>query len=475
MPALNEESYFQTLTEWSAQLRARAISSSDLTKAYLERLEKIGPRFNAVALMLRKDALDEARDADRLIKRGRFKGVLQGIPYGAKDLLSVAGRRTEWGAPQFAGQVFKTSATVVNKLKKAGAVLAAKLSMIELAGGGGYRYASASVSGPCRNPWNPDRWAGGSSSGSAAAVAAGLVPYAIGSETSGSIITPCAFCGVTGLRPTYGLVSRAGCMALSWTLDKIGPIGRSAEDCGRILDAIAGGDLDDPGSARKSFHYFPQFAPAFKDLRVGYSKTDIEEFADAGLRPALNEAFDRIRGLGVQLVEVSLPDHPYSAAVSTIIAAEASSIFEDLIEDGSIRQLKDERQVEGLAAAASITAATYLRACRIRSLVRADFAKLFRTVDVIFTPSRYSTAPPIDLPLDRPPATQGSRQAGGLRSMIAAGNLAGLPALTLPCGFADGLPVAFSLVSRPFTENVILSIGVEYQRLTDWHRRRPAM
>lgn len=473
MPSLSEESYFKTLGEWSSELRARTISSTDLTKAYLDRLEKIGPRYNAVALMLRKDSLDEARDVDRLIKRGRLKGILQGIPYGAKDLLAVAGRRTEWGAPQFAGQVFKSSATVISKLRKAGAVLAAKLSMIELAGGGGYRYASASVSGPCRNPWNPDRWAGGSSSGSAAAVAAGLVPYAIGSETSGSIITPCAFCGVTGLRPTYGLVSRAGAMALSWTLDKIGPIARSAEDCGRILEVIAGGDLDDPGSARKSFHYFPQYAPAFKDLRVGYSKADIEEIADAGLRPALREAFERLRGLGVQMVEVTLPDHPYSTAVSTIISAEASSIFEDLIEDGSIRRLKDERQAEGLAAAASITAATYLRACRIRSLVRADFAKLFRTVDVIFTPSRYSTAPPIDEPLDRPPTAQGSRQASGLRSMIAAGNLAGLPALTLPCGFSDGLPVAFSLVSRSFTENVLLAVGAEYQKLTEWHRQRP--
>jgi aspartyl-tRNA(Asn)/glutamyl-tRNA(Gln) amidotransferase subunit A len=475
MAALSEESYFQTLGEWSEQLRSRAISSRDLTKAYLDRLERLGPRFNAVALMLRKDALDEARDADRLIKRGRFKGVLQGIPYGAKDLLAVAGRRTEWGAPQFAGQVFETSAAVVRKLQKAGAVLAAKLSMIELAGGGGYRYASASVSGPCRNPWNPDRWAGGSSSGSAAAVAAGLVPYAIGSETSGSIITPCAFCGVTGLRPTYGLVSRAGAMALSWTLDKIGPIARSAEDCGRILEAIAGGDLDDPGSARKSFRYFPQYAPKFKDLRVGYSKADIEESADAELRPALREAFERIKGLGVQMVEISLPDYPYAATVSTIIAAEASSIFEDLIEDGRIRQLKDEKQAEGLAAAASITAATYLRACRIRSLIRADFAKLFRTVDVIITPSRYSTAPRIDEPLDRPAAASGASQPGGLRSMIAAGNLAGLPALTLPCGFAEGLPVGFSLVSRPFTENVLLSIGLEYEKLTDWHRRRPAV
>jgi aspartyl-tRNA(Asn)/glutamyl-tRNA(Gln) amidotransferase subunit A len=475
MTGLSEESYFQTLTELNAQLRARGITATDLTRGYLERLESIGPRLNAVALLVRKDSIDQAKDVDKELKRGRFRGVLQGIPYGAKDLLAVAGRRTEWGAPQFAGQVFKESATVVKKLQRAGAVLAAKLSMIELAGGGGYRYAAASVSGPCRNPWNLNRWAGGSSSGSAAAVAAGLVPFALGTETSGSIITPCAFCGVTGLRPTYGLVSRAGAMALSWTLDKIGPIARTAEDCGRVLEAIAGGDMDDPSSAGKSFRYFPQFALRPQDLRIGYSKADFEEFADPALRPALAAAFDQIRGLGVKLVETSLPDYPYSATVATIIGAEAASIFEDLIEDGRIQQLKDARQAAGLAAAASLSATDYLRACRIRSLVKGEFAKLFRTVDVFLSPARYSVAPPLDEPLDRPSGAVGARQAGGLRNMIAAGNLAGLPALTVPCGFADGLPVAFSLVSRPFTENTILSLGVEYQKRTDWYRRRPPM
>lgn len=475
MAGLPEESYFQTLTELNAQLRAGGITATSLARGYLERLESIGPRLNAVALLVKKDSLNQAKDVDKALKRGRFKGVLQGIPYGAKDLFAVAGRRTEWGAPQFAGQVFKESATVVKKLERAGAVLAAKLSMIELAGGGGYRYAAASVSGPCRNPWNLNHWAGGSSSGSAAAVAAGLVPFALGSETSGSIITPCAFCGVTGLRPTYGLVSRAGAMALSWTLDKIGPIARTAEDCGRVLEAIAGGDLDDPSSAGKSFRYFPQFALRPQDLRVGYSKADFEEYADPALRPALAAAFDQIRGLGVKLVETSLPDYPYSATVSTIIGAEAASIFEDLIEDGRIQQLKDARQAAGLAAAASLSATDYLRACRIRSLIKGEFAKLFRTVDVFLTPARYSVAPLLDEPLDRPSGAVGARQAGGLRNMIAAGNLAGLPALTVPCGFAGGLPVAFSLVSRPFTENTILSLGVEYQKRTDWYRRRPPL
>jgi aspartyl-tRNA(Asn)/glutamyl-tRNA(Gln) amidotransferase subunit A len=300
------------------------------------------------------------------------------------------------------------------------------------------------------------------------------VPFALGSETSGSIITPCAFCGVTGLRPTYGLVSRAGAMALSWTLDKIGPIARSAEDCGRILEAIAGGDPADAGSARKGYRYAPQWAMKPGDLRVGFSKADIEEQADAELREPLRYALEQVQALGVRMVEISLPDRPYSSVVSTIIGAEAASIFEDLIEDGRIQQLKDARQAAGLVEASSIPAVDYLRACRLRTLIREDFAKLFGTVDMIFTPARYSVAPPIDEPLDRPSGA-GNRATGGLRSMIAAGNLAGLPALSLPCGFAGELPVAFSLVGRPFTENTILSIGTQYQKRTNWLSRHPTL
>ncbi len=474
MAGLAEEAYFQTLSQWNAQLRARAISARDLAQAYLERLAKRGPRLNAVALMLERDAIEQSKDVDRMLKRGRFKGLLQGIPYGAKDLLAVAGRRTGWGAPQFAGQVFKESATVVRKLQKAGAVLTAKLAMIELAGGGGYRSASASVSGPCRNPWDLNRWAGGSSSGSAAAVAAGLVPFAIGSETSGSIITPCAYCGVTGLRPTYGLVSRAGAMSLSWTMDKIGPIARTAEDCGRILEAIAGGDVNDPGSAGKSFRFFPQYAPPMADLRVGYSIADIEERADPELRPALREAIEVVRSLGVRMVEVALPDRPYSAVASTIIGAEGASAFEDLIVDGRIYQLKDEYQAAGLAGAAEIPAVDYLRACRIRTMIRNDFAKIFDQADVLIAPAAYSVAPLISEPLGTAP-TRGGRQFGGLRHLGAAGNLAGLPALSIPCGFAGGLPVAFTLVSRALTENRILAIGMEYQQRTNWHKRWPVL
>lgn len=238
----DEDIYFATVRELNAKLKAREISAVELARRFSDRLEKLGPRYNALALPLREQALRDAAEVDKDLKRERFRGEVQGVPYGAKDLLSVAGQPTAWGARAYAGQVFNYTATVIEKLNKSGAILVAKLAMVELAGGGGYRIAGASSTGPGLNPWNRTRWSGGSSSGPGAAVAAGLTPFALGSETQGSILTPSAFCGITGLRPTYGLVSRYGAMSLSWSMDKIGPMCRSADDCGLVLHEIAGKD-----------------------------------------------------------------------------------------------------------------------------------------------------------------------------------------------------------------------------------------
>src|SRR5690348_687843 len=248
MADIPEEIFFAGIKEISSKLRARDFKAVELARAFGDRLEQLGPRYNALALPLRDHAVRLAKDVDGDIKRERFRGPLQGIPFGAKDLLAFAKRPTTWGAKPYAGQVFDYNATTLNKLFKNGGVLIGKLAMVELAGGPSYRYASASLTGPGLNPWDRTRWSGGSSSGSGIAVAVGLVTYALGSETSGSILTPSSFCGITGLRPTYGLVSRYGAMALSWTLDKIGPMARSAEDCGLVLQAIAGSDSNDPGS-----------------------------------------------------------------------------------------------------------------------------------------------------------------------------------------------------------------------------------
>src|SRR2546429_475544 len=323
--------FFATIAELNTRLKAKEFSAEDLVRAFSERLQQLGPRYNALALPLHQEALRQAKDVDKELKRERYRGPLQGIPYGVKDLLAFAGQPTTWGAKVYAGQAFVFNSTVMDKLAGAGAVLTGKCSMVELAGGGGYRFPSASLTGPGLNPWDRTRWSGGSSSGSAAAVAAGLVPFAIGSETSGSIVTPASYCGVTALRPTYGLVSRYGAMALSWTLDKLGPFARSVEDCGLILQAIAGKDGRDPGSAGKSFYYTPQYSRPIKDLRVGYAPVDFAEWAEPAARPAFEAALGVLKAMGVSLVETRLPPFPYAATLSTILAGEQASIFEPLI------------------------------------------------------------------------------------------------------------------------------------------------
>jgi aspartyl-tRNA(Asn)/glutamyl-tRNA(Gln) amidotransferase subunit A len=470
---MTDDIFFATITDLNARLKKREFTTVELVRAFAERLEKIGPRYNALALPLTKEALRRAKEVDDEFKRERFRGPLQGIPYGAKDLLSFAGHPTTWGAKPYAGQIFDETATVLQKLDKTGSVLIAKLAMVELAGGGDYRLAGASLFGPGLNPWDPSRWSGGSSSGSASAVAAGLVPFALGSETSGSILTPAAFCGVTGLRPTYGLVSRHGAMPLAWTLDKIGPICRSAEDCGLVLQAIAGGDSKDEGSAGKSFYYTPQYARALSDLKVGFAAADMQ-WADPELRPAFQTALQVVRDCGVQMVEVSLPDFPYGEMADVIIGAEGASVFEPLIRSGKVDQLADPSQAAGLKASLDIPARDYLRAMRIRSLVKQKFRDLFADIDVLVAPARYSVAPKADEPLDTPD-TGPQPSAPGMRRLIPAGNLAGLPALCVPCGFAGGLPVALQFAGPAFTENTLLALGRDFQNRTDWHKRRPPL
>jgi aspartyl-tRNA(Asn)/glutamyl-tRNA(Gln) amidotransferase subunit A len=304
-------------------------------------------------------------------------------------------------------------------------------------------------------------------------VAAGLVPFAIGSETSGSILTPAAFCGVTGLRPTYGLVSRHGAMALSWTMDKLGPMCRSAEDCGRVLEVIAGADSEDPGSAHKSFYYTPQYYRPAKDLRIGYAPVDFAEWAQPSARAAFQQALGVIRETGAKLIETKLPDLPYGPLTSTIISAEGSSVFEPLISSGKVDELADAKQIAGLRAGLEISANDYLKAMRIRTIVKHKIRLLFADVDVLLSPSRFGPAPKISEPLDHHPGEQETPKDAGMSALIPAGNLGGIPALSLPCGFADGLPVAIQLVGPAFSENQLIALGKDFQTRTDWHRRRP--
>ena len=474
MKDFDEQLFWATIPELNTKLKARAVSAVEMARAFSSRMESVGRRFNALALPLTESAIRKAKLVDDDLKRDRFRSPLQGIPFGAKDLLSVEGEITTWGAKPYAAQVFDYTATVLTKLDKIGALLIAKLAMVELAGGGGYNIAGASLFGPGLNPWDRTRWAGGSSSGSATAVAAGLVPYALGSETSGSIITPATFCGVTGLRPTYGLVSRHGAMALSWTMDKVGPIARTAEDCALVLQAIAGKDAQDPGSAGKSFYYVPDVVRKFGDLKIGFAPVDFSDRPMPNLRPVLAQAFETVKSLGIPMVEKKLPDFPYGPMTGAIIGAEGASIFEKLITSGQVDQLADPDQIAGLKARLEMPAKDYLKAQRIRSLMQREFHKLFSEVDVLLAPARYTVAPEVAKPLDyRPPDAPQPPDDPGFSSIIPAGNLAGLPALCLPCGFADGLPVGIQLVGNPFSENTLIAIGKAFQSRTDFHRQRP--
>jgi aspartyl-tRNA(Asn)/glutamyl-tRNA(Gln) amidotransferase subunit A len=262
-------------------------------------------------------------------------------------------------------------------------------------------------------------------------------------------------------------------MALAWTMDKIGPLCRSAEDCGLVLEKIAGGDSQDPGSAGKSFYYTPQYARKLADLKCGFAGADLD-LVEPAARPAFEAAMQMVRATGVQIAEVKLPEFPYGALTSTVISAEGSSVFEPLIASGKVNELADAKQIAGLKAGLEIGAKDYLKAMRIRSLVKAKFRDLFANLDVLIAPARYTIAPKVSEPLDAPRlAGQPRASAPGMTSLIPAGNLAGLPAVCVPCGFAEGMPVALQMVGPPFSENTLLAVAREFQNRTDWHKRRP--
>src|SRR6202790_5052480 len=287
-----EEIFYLSVSELAKRIESKKLSPVELTKAYLDRSQKLGPRFNAYARLTPEIALEQARAAEKEIQRGHYRGPLHGIPYAAKDLLAVKGLPTTWGAKPYSNQVFDYNATVIDHLKGVGAVMIGKPSMIELAGGMGYRFASASLQDAAKNPWDTTCWTCGSSSGSGAIVAAGLAAFAIGTETWGSIICPSAFCGVSGLRPTYGRVSRYGAMALAPSMDKIGPMARSAEDCARIFAVLAGHDPKDHGTLpvdKAAFTYSPSMELKTRPLRVGWL-TNAWKTLEPGIAKAVDAA-----------------------------------------------------------------------------------------------------------------------------------------------------------------------------------------
>lgn len=465
---ITDDTTFATIRELGERIRARQLSPVALTEAYLDRLEKLGPKLGAVITITREPAMKEARAADKEIRAGRYLGPLHGIPYGAKDLLATRGIPTTWGAEPYRKQILDYDATVIRRLREAGAILVAKLAMVELAGGFGYNEADASFTGPGRTPWNTRFWSGGSSTGPGAATAAGLVGFAIGSETSGSIITPAAYCGVSGLRPTYGRVSRHGAMALSWTLDKLGPMCRSAEDCGLVLSAIAGRDPLDASTGRRPFVFPAQ--PLQRRFRIGVIKDSTQ-----GTQPAVRKNFEQ----ALQVLEkfcqvtgaVAFPDLPYGPVVSTVINAEGASAFRDLLDSGRASQLRAANDRWGGYPGTTILAVDYLQAMRVRAKIKKSLDELYARFDALVSPSRGTVAYPLDKSFDK-----AYPDAGGGPAVIPAGNIAGQPAISVPNGFGpNNLPTGIQFTGRAWSEPRLLAVAHAYQEATDWHRRRPKL
>jgi aspartyl-tRNA(Asn)/glutamyl-tRNA(Gln) amidotransferase subunit A len=457
---------FAPVRELARRLRARQFTSVELTQLFLDRLEKHGRALGAVVTITAEIALKQAAKADDELASGKDRGLLHGIPYGAKDLLATVGVPTTWGAPPLADQRFDEDATVVKRLREAGAVLVAKLAMVEIAGGLGYEQADAALTGPGLNPWNTKHWAGGSSSGSGAAVAAGLVPFAIGSETSGSIVTPAAYCGVAGLRPTYGRVSRHGAMALTWSFDRLGPMARTADCCGLVFAVIAGHDPFDLSTSERSYKYDGKDDTQPFKLAVVAGCTD-------GIQPEVAENFAKSLELlkeRAEVTEVQTPDLPYGAVVGTIIDCEAAAAFEPLLDDGQVWKMKAPEDRIGLHAEQFISAKDYINAQRIRRVIARELDKLLAPFDAVVMPGRSSVAPPVDRPF-----AESSRQ-WKYPTMGTAENAAGVPSLTLFNGFGPNkLPTSIHFATRAFEENRLLRVGRYLQSKTDWHKRRPPL
>lgn len=504
---IRQETLFLSASELGAKLRARELSPVELAEAYLERSKRSG--LNAYATLCEDRALSEARRAEQEIAAGQWRGPLHGVPYAAKDLLATEGYNTEWGARPYRGQRFDFDATVIAKLREAGAVLLGKAAMIELAGGLGYRFANASASGPARNPWDDGCWTCGSSSGSGAVVAGALAAFAIGTETWGSIICPSAYCGVTGLRPTFGRVSRSGAMALSYSMDKIGPMCRTAEDCGLVLEVIAGHDPADRGSlpvgeaefrassaglvaapgfqgalrARGSKSYGnsairdargdqmgdsrqPMPGSAVEPLRIGWISNQWASMPEE-LERSLREARRTLESAGCTSAEIELPAGPWEAAAGLIINVEAAGAFQDLIESGRCAELVDDLGKVGGYIAETIPASDYLRALRLRGVLQRKIDDLFQNVDVLAAASLPVAATKVEVNLEQELAF--SDPIGGM------GNLCGLPAISMPCGFTSShLPIGLQFVGRAYDDAAVLRAGQLFQARTDWHRRRPA-
>lgn len=442
-PENSEDLAFYPVTALSQLIQSRKITSVELTELYLKRLKKYGHRLECAITLTEELALKQARQADVEIEAGRYRGPLHGIPWGAKDLLATKGIKTTWGAMPYKDQVIEEDATVVKRLEEAGAVLVAKLTMGSLAMGDVW------YGGKTKNPWNLDQGSSGSSAGPAAATSAGLVGFAIGTETLGSIVSPSNRCGVTGLRPTFGRVSRSGAMALSWTMDKIGPICRSVEDCALVFQAIQGPDGRDLTVVDLPFEWDPSQDP--KEIRVGYLNKAFEQ--DYETKKNDQAVLETLRQLGINLVPFELPDFP-ARAISLVLRVEAAAAFDELTRSGRDDLLV--RQDQGawpnvFRQARFIPAVEYIQANRLRTLLMHQMAQKMKDIDVYIAP------------------TYGS-------PTLLITNLTGHPTVVVPNGFDEkGSPTSVSFIGNLFEEAKMLRLAKAFQDATEFHLKHPKL
>jgi Asp-tRNA(Asn)/Glu-tRNA(Gln) amidotransferase A subunit family amidase len=442
LPENVDDLAFYSVRQLGELIKSRQITSEKLTRFYLERLKKYGPKLECVVTLTENLAMAQAKQADAEIAAGHYRGPLHGIPYGAKDLLATKHIRTTWGAAPYTNQVFSTDATVIKRLEQAGAILLAKTTLGELAMGETW------FGGMTRNPWNPKEGSSGSSAGTCAATSAGLMPFGIGTETLGSIVSPCDRCGVTGLRPSYGRVSRTGAMALSWSMDKIGPICRTVEDCALVFNAIYGPDGVDPTLYDASFNYDPRLN--LKKLRIGFLEKDFGK--ERGERKDNNEAaLKKIRELGIELIPVELPNYPVDN-ISFLLSTEGAAAFDELTRTGCDDMLKQQERgswPNTFRRRRFVPAVEYLQAQRIRFLLIQEVGKLFEKVDLVVAPS-----------------------FAGKGLLIS--NLTGNPCVVVPNGFSKAeTPTSICFIGKLFGEADLLAVAKKYQDATEWNQKHP--
>ncbi|MDO6389336.1 amidase [Pontibacter sp. BT731] len=443
LPANKEELAFYSVPQLAELVRTKQISSEELTKFFLGRLKQHGPTLQCVTSLTEELALEQARRADQEIKAGKYKGMLHGIPYGVKDLLATKRYKTTWGSVPYKDQQIDLDATVVQRLEQAGAVLVAKLTLGELAMGDVW------YGGKTRSPWDTSKGSSGSSAGSAAAVAAGLLPFAIGTETLGSIVSPSTACGTTGLRPTFGRVSRHGAMALSWSMDKIGPIARSAEDCAIVFNAIYGPDGKDLTVVDAPFNYNKNIEA--RKLRVGYLHKDFDR--DYPFKQNDKATLEALRKAGIELVPIELPNLPARDLTMTI-SVEGAAAFDELTRSGRDSLMVQQHKNAWpniFRAGRFVTAVEYLQAQRVRSLIIQQMHEKLKGIDVYLSPSF----------------------AG---SNLVMTNLSGHPCVVLPNGFQkNGMPTTITFMGQLYGEAKVLALAKLYQDLSNHDEQHPPM